>query len=109
MSVRLSLLQAYLKEEPFDEFLIYALALEYKSLGQIEEAYLQLKSLHEISPTYLPTYYMAGKIAEELHFNQEALDWYNRGVLIAIDQQNEHTLNELKGALNMLKDEMSED
>ena len=42
MSVRLNLLEAYLKEDPFDEFLKYALALEYKSLGRTDEAYSQL-------------------------------------------------------------------
>lgn len=109
MSVRLNLLQAYLKEDPHDEFLKYALALEYKSLGQNGEAYSELKSLVGMSPDYLPSYYMAGKIAEELHFHAEATEWYEKGMQIASAQNNLHTLNELRSALNMLRDEMSDD
>ncbi|MBK8584878.1 MAG: tetratricopeptide repeat protein [Bacteroidetes bacterium] len=109
MSVRLNLLQVYLKEDPFDEFLKYALALEYKSLGRIEEAYAELKSLIEISPEYLAAYYMTAKYAEELHFPTEALMWYEKGIQKAIEQNNAHTLAELRSALNMLKDEMSDE
>ncbi len=109
MSVRLNLLEAYLKEDPFDEFLKYALALEYKSLGRTEEAYLHLKSLIEVSPEYLASYYMAGKFAEELHYQTEALNLYETGIKKAIEQKNEHTLIELRTALNLSKDEMTED
>ena len=109
MSVRLNLLQVYLKEDPFDEFLKYALALEYKSLGRIEEAYSELKSLIEISPDYLASYYMTAKTAEELHIPTQAIIWYEKGIQKAIDQNNAHTLAELRSALNMLKDEMSDD
>ncbi len=108
MSVRLSILQVYLKEDPFDEFIKYALALEYKSLGRNTEAYEELKSLIEISPDYLASYYMAGKSAEELNLNEEAIKWFELGHQKAIEQNNVRTAEELKSALNMLRDEMSE-
>jgi len=109
MSVSLNLLEAYLKEDPFDEFLKYALALEYKSLGRTDEAYSQLKSLIEVSPEYLASYYMAGKFAEELQYQAEALNFYETGIRKALEQKNDHTLTELRTALNLLNDEMSED
>ena len=109
MSVRLNLLEAYLKEDPFDEFLKYALALEYKSLGRIQDAFSELKSLIEVSPDYLASYYMAGKFAEELQNQAEALNFYEIGIHIAIEQKNAHTLTELRTALNLLLDEMTGD
>lgn len=109
MSVRLNILENYLKEDPHDEFLRYALALEYKSLERIEESYEQFKILEKEHSEYLPMYYMAGKTAEALHFYDEALTWYSKGMDLAIKLENAHTLKELKGAYDMLKEEMSEE
>lgn len=109
MSVRLNILENYLKEDPNDEFLRYALALEYKSLERIEESYEQFKILEGEHSEYLPMYYMAGKTAEALQIFQEALSWYSKGMELAIQLGNAHTLKELKGAYEMLKEELSEE
>ncbi len=109
MSVRISILESYLNEDPHDEFLRYALALEYKELGNFQEAYNHFLVLRQLHPDYLPMYYMAGKTAEDLHLITEAIEWYSAGGIIAIRLGNGKTLNELNSAAQMLKDEMSEE
>ena len=109
MSVRISILESYLNEDPHDVFSRYALALEYKELGRIQDAYDHYIILKKQHPDYLPTYYMAGKTAEELQLFNEALGWYSEGGLMAIRSNNGQALNELNAAAQMLKDEMSEE
>lgn len=109
MSVRIGILESYLNEDPNDDFSRYALALEYKQLGQFQTAYDHFLILKMQHPDYLATYYMAGKTAEALQLFDEALSWYSEGALVAIRAGEGHTLNELNGAAQMLKDEMSEE
>ena len=109
MSVSISILESYLNEDPHDEFLRYALALEYKELGNFQLAYDHFLTLREQHPDYLPIYYMAGKTAEDLQLFTEALEWYSAGGIIAIRLGNGKTLNELNSAAQMLIDEMSEE
>ena len=80
MSTRLELLKRYLQEEPGDSFLRYALALEFMSLNDSEQAYIQLEKLLNDEPYYLAAYYMAGKLAESSGKNSQAIYWYSKGI-----------------------------
>lgn len=103
MSTRLELLKRYLQEDPGDSFLRYALALEFMSLNDSEQAYTQLEKLLNDEPYYLAAYYMAGKLAEGAGKNSQAIDWYSRGIEVARQQKNQHTMNELAEALNQME------
>lgn len=103
MNTRIEIIKKYLEEDPSDSFLRYALALEFMELKETEKAYSQLEKLINDDPDYLASYYMAGKTAEELGKNDEALKWYSEGILIARDQQNQNTLNELNAAKSLLE------
>jgi Tfp pilus assembly protein PilF len=102
MSTRLEILKSYLKEEPSDSFLRYALALEFIAINDHQSASRELEQLLNENPDYLPAYYMAGKTYEELKEIERAKDYYLRGIELAKMLKNTHTLNELNAALEQL-------
>ncbi len=104
MSTRLELLKRYLQEDPTDSFLRYALALEFIKLNETNQAYQQLEKLLNDDPDYLAAYYIAGKTAEGLGQNSNALNWYSKGIEVAKMQKDQHTLNELSGAKDSMED-----
>ena|ERR1700739_3551136 len=104
MQTRLEQLQQMLAQEPNDEFLQYAIAVEYFSAGDFEKALVSFNNIIEHNPAYLAAYYQAGKCCEELKRVEEAKDFYNKGIVIAQEQDKTKTLNELREALFLLED-----
>ena len=103
---RLEKLQEFLKAEPNDPFLKYALATEYLRLNNHEEAlkfYLDLVKNHE---DYVGTYYHLGKLYEGLGKKEEAFEIYEKGIEIARKIKDNHALSELLGVYNNLQDEL---
>ncbi len=101
---RIEILKRYLTEDPSDTFLRYALALEYIGINDQKQANVLLENLLNEEPDYLAGYYMAGKTSEALSDLGKAKEWYSRGILVAEHQKNQHTLNELRSALEVLED-----
>ncbi|MEZ4884069.1 MAG: tetratricopeptide repeat protein [Chitinophagales bacterium] len=105
---RLSQIKTFLKENPNDPFLQFALALEYiklKDQGQSLQVFTQLAIDH---PQYVGTYYHLGKLQEELKQYDEALETYQKGMKIALEEKDRHAHQELQGAFNMLRDELED-
>lgn len=105
---RLERLLEFLKNEPNDPFLKYALATEYLRLNNTEKAlsfYLDLVDKHT---DYIGTYYHLGKLYEQLRQNDDAIKTYEQGIAIAKKIKDQHALNELLGVYNSLKDEMED-
>ena len=96
---RLSQLLTFLKEEPSDPFLLYAVATEYnqddpeKALGYFEK----LLAEHE---NYVATYYHAAKLYVDLGEREKAENTFLRGIRIAQAQQELLALRELQNAYN---------
>ena len=101
---RIEILKRYLTEDPSDTFLRYALALEYIGIDDQKQANVLLENLLNEEPDYLAGYYMAGKTREALSDLEKAKEWYSRGILVAEHQKNQHTLSELRSALEVLED-----
>lgn len=95
---RLEQLQSLLNADPEDVFLQYALAKEFETLGQKEEAVMLLEQLLEKSPTYVGAYYHLGKLLEENGQIQNALNTYQKGITMCQLQGDQHALSELQGA-----------
>ena len=93
-----------LVDEPDDVFLNYALAMEYNSSNQFNEANEQLKKVLHLNPTYLPCFYQLGQIHEKLGNNDTALTYYKQGIHIAKSQNNSKAIGELNEAIWMLED-----
>ncbi len=108
-SSRLEQLKTFLKEQPNDPFLHYAMALEHLKLHEDEEALTIFTALTQTNPSYVGTYYHLGKLQEKLELYDDALDSYEKGITIAQQIADHHSLNELRGAFNMLNDELEYD
>jgi tetratricopeptide (TPR) repeat protein len=94
-------LLAFLKEEPEDPFLKYALALEYVKSGNLHEAFFYLNTILEDQPGYLAAYYQLGKVLEALGRTDEAINTYSTGMDTAKAQNKKHTYSELEQAYKL--------
>ncbi len=103
--LRLEQLQQMLAQEPNDEFLQYAIGIEYFSVGNFLKAIENFKIILDRKPDYLAAYYQSGKCYEELKQLEEAKNIYNKGIELAQKQGKQKTLNELKEALFMLEED----
>ena len=102
---RLEQLIKFYQEDPTDAFNVYGLALEYHKVDkQKSEALFDL--LLKNIPDYLPAYYQAAKLKEELRKHAEALSIYKNGMGLAQKLQDQKAFQELQSAYNELLFEM---
>lgn len=100
---RLQQLRTMLAEEPNDLFLRYAIALELKRAGEMEQAIAALESILKGSPEHIASYYQLALMLGELGRVQDAITVCEAGslqCLIAGDRKARAELLELKDALN---------
>ena len=81
-----------------DSFLKHALALEYIKLGNDAAARLLFEELLANEPGYVGSYYHLGKLLERMGNEQQAIEWYEKGMQIAKEKGEHHAYGELKGA-----------
>lgn len=98
-----------LEEQPDDEFLHYALALECINMNEIQKGVHILEKLREKSPDYLGLYYKLGNTYSLIGEHEKAVETFKAGIRLADDQQEFKTRNELKQALLLLEDEDFDD
>lgn len=98
-NARMEQLKEFLKQQPEDPFLKYALATEYLKVGDQENALSYFEELITKHSGYLGTYYHLGRLYEALDRIPEAADTYRSGIQLARQQGNTQTLSELSGAL----------
>jgi tetratricopeptide (TPR) repeat protein len=104
---RIELLKGFVATNPNDPFPRYALALEYKNGGQLDDAAATFQELMERLPDYTPTYLHAGNTERERGRLAEAQQIYERGIQTCQRKADHHALGELRGALESLLDEAS--
>lgn len=101
---RMARLHQMLQETPEDPFLLYALALEYRKFD-LTQAISWFDKLLVQHPHYLPTYYHAAAALIEAGKAAEAKTVYQKGIALAQEQQESHSLRELRNAYqNLLVD-----
>ena len=101
---RLEQLLNFLKESPNDEFLNYALAMEFIGLNKQDKALEILNNLRIVNPNYLAVYYQLGKIIELAGQTEEALEAYGTGLKLAQKLKENKTASELQSAIDLLED-----
>lgn len=110
---RLDQLLGFMNGGSDEPFIRYAIATEYRKMGQYEEALKYYRGLVERDPDYVGTYYHYGQLLEERGNPQEAIAVYEKGMQVARQQNNMHAYGELKGiyraALGEPEDEYDED
>jgi tetratricopeptide (TPR) repeat protein len=101
-SGRLEKLLEFIKNEPNDEFLKYALATEYLRLGDTTKALEYYEDLVNNHPNYVGTYYHLGKLYESLNRKDDAVKTYETGMKVAREKRDNHSFSELQGVYNQL-------
>jgi predicted Zn-dependent protease len=104
MTPRLEQLLVMLEQDPKDNFVRYAVALEYASAGDVQQAIHRIEALIAEEPDYLGAYYKLGQLHEQTGQREKALDVYKRGAAVAKAQNNTKTLGELNTAILLLED-----
>lgn len=99
-NTRLAKLLDFLKQEPNDSFILYALATEYNAMGNADNAFLYYQKLVSEHPDYVGTYYHLGKLFEKYDDKEMAIEIYQKGMDIARKKRDMHALSELQGAYN---------
>jgi tetratricopeptide (TPR) repeat protein len=99
---RLAMLEAVIAKGSNEPFPHYARALELRSLGRLEDALAAFEDVARRFPSYVPTYLMAGQVAEQIGRAEAARDWLTRGVARAQGAGDGHALSELQQALAAL-------
>lgn len=104
---RLEMLEKFYVEDPNDPFNAYALAMEYRNTDPTK-AMKYFDELLEKHPSYLATYYQAAQLAFENANIDKAHKLYALGIELATHQQQHKTLKELRGALQLMLDELED-
>lgn len=103
MTERLIKLQAFLKDNPDDSFLIFAIAKEYEKLDNYTDASLFYDKIISLDPSYIGVYYHRAKLYEELGEKEQAIATYKKGLEQAKQQKDFHAASELNSALMNLE------
>lgn len=99
---RIARILAFLEQNPKDNFLRHALALEYIKTGKLQEARALFEAVLTDSPDYVGSYYHLAKLLEQLDESALAIQWYEKGMEAAKAAGDNHALNELRAAYDDL-------
>jgi tetratricopeptide (TPR) repeat protein len=100
---KIAQLKAFLEEQPDNNFLWHALALEYIKNNKIEEAIQCFEKNLYLNKNYVATYYHYGQLLEKLAKINESLDLYEKGMAIAKQINDNHSFRELYSVYELLK------
>ncbi len=95
---RIEKLLEYLSASPEDPFLQHALGMEYVNIGKELEAKKLFENILIKNPEYVGSYYQLGKLLEREGNNNEAVEWYEKGMQAAKQAGDAHSYNELQAA-----------
>lgn len=95
MSKRLAFLEKLVADGKADSFGRYGLALEYRSLGRLDDALQTFGELRASDPDYVAMYLMAGQILVEKGDKAEAIVWLDQGLAVAEKKRDSHAAGEL--------------
>jgi tetratricopeptide (TPR) repeat protein len=106
---RLEQLRSLLSDSPQDSFLLFALAKEFESQGDDEQARTHYEQLRQAAPDYIGLYYHLGKLLERQKDPAAAVAVYRDGIERARGAGDLHAMSELAGAKLALTDEDEEE
>jgi Flp pilus assembly protein TadD len=98
-SKRLATLEKLAIGAKADAFTKYGLAMEYVTLGRIDDAERAFEALRAFEPTYVPMYYQAGVLMKTAGRIDDARAWLEQGVVQAKAKGDSHALGEIQGVL----------
>ncbi|MEI7588613.1 MAG: hypothetical protein WCJ68_03885 [Chitinophagia bacterium] len=92
----------FLNQQPKDNFLRHALALEYIKLGEEQKALDLFVALLTDAPDYIGSYYHLAKCLERKNDKEAAIVWYEKGMAAAKAAKDNHAYSELQAAYEEL-------
>ena len=95
---RIEKILEFLNQQPKDNFLRHALALEYIKIGEDLKAKDLFIEILEETPDYIGSYYHLAKILEKLQDKSSAIEWYEKGMAAAKIAKDDHAYRELQAA-----------
>ena len=95
---RIEKILEFLNQQPKDNFLRHALALEYIKIGEDLKARDLFIEILEETPDYIGSYYHLAKILEKLQEKVAAIEWYEKGMAAAKLAKDDHSYRELQAA-----------
>ena len=95
---RIEKILEFLNQQPKDNFLRHALALEYIKIGEDLKARDLFIEILEETPDYIGSYYHLAKILEKLQEKDAAIEWYEKGMAAAKLAKDDHSYRELQAA-----------
>lgn len=79
-----------------DSFAWYGLALEYRSLGRLDDAIRTFHTLRAQDGAYVPAYLMGAQTLKMASRLDDAREWVRAGVEAARKKGDDHALSELE-------------
>lgn len=101
---RIDKLKEFIRATPNDSFLQHALALEYIKEGNDTDAKVLFETILQRQPNYVGSYYHLGKLLERNNNFAAAINTYKNGMVEAKAAKDNHSYNELQGALEDLEE-----
>ena len=88
----------FLQQQPKDNFLRHALALEYQKIGEDLKAKELFEAVLVDSPDYVGSYYHLAKCLEKLEDKKGAIECYEKGMAASKLAKDDHAYRELQAA-----------
>jgi Tfp pilus assembly protein PilF len=102
MTDRISTLKEYLQQNPSDNFLQHALALEYIKAGDDAEARRLFEEILTRDPGYIGSYYHLAQLLQRTGEKELAVQWYEKGMEAAKKAGEHRAYGELRSAYEEL-------
>lgn len=93
------MLLGFIAQKPSDPFPRYALALEYKNAGRLDEARAVFSELMSLCPDYTATYLHAGELLSKMGLKEDARSVFQTGITVASRRGDSHARGEIESAL----------
>jgi tetratricopeptide (TPR) repeat protein len=104
VSKRLLYLEKITSDGTADSFAWYALALEYKGLGRVDDALATFAKLREKDAKYVPMYLMCGTMLVDAGRRDDARAWLLQGREVAVEAGDLKARGEIDDALSQVSD-----
>lgn len=96
---RIAFLEQAVRSGSADSFAYYALGMEYRKDGRVDEALAIFSELRLRDAGYLAMYLMVGQMLTEAGQKADARDWLEAGIALARERSDAKALGELETAL----------
>jgi tetratricopeptide (TPR) repeat protein len=99
MNKRLAFLEQAVRSGSADSFAYYALGMEHRKDGRVDEALAIFTELRARDSGYLAMYLMVGQMLTEAGRKTDAREWLEAGIALARERSDAKALDELETAL----------